>query len=65
MIRIELSPGRIERISFESKSEVERDFDQVAYRLIQPLVMRIDTRLRRAVCEVLADNPRRRRASWE
>ena len=53
MIRLEINPTRIERVVLESKSEIERDFDDAAYRLIQPLISRIDTRLRKAATEAI------------
>jgi hypothetical protein len=53
MIRIEINPGRVERVIIDGRSEVERDFDLVAYRTIKSLVERIDRRLRRAVDDTL------------
>ena len=53
MIRVEINPTRVERVVLESKSEMERDFDQAAYLLIQPLLNRIDRRLRSIADAVL------------
>lgn len=46
MIRVEINPARIERIVLESRSEMERDFDDATYRFIRPLLDRLDRRLR-------------------
>jgi hypothetical protein len=51
MIRVDINPVRIERIVFESASEMERDFDDAAYRLIWPLLKLIDEQLTRAAAE--------------
>jgi hypothetical protein len=46
VIKIEINPARIERIVLESRTEMERDFDDATYRFIRPILNRLDRRLR-------------------
>jgi hypothetical protein len=59
VVRIEINPARVERVVLESKSAMEADFDDAVYRLIRPLVNRIDRTLRKAAREALG-KPRSR-----
>ena len=42
MIQIQVSPARVEKIVFVAESEIEEDFDFVAWQAIRPLVDQID-----------------------
>lgn len=48
MIEIRINPARVEKVLFQSTSDLEEDFDLAAWKLIRPLVAQIDRRLRRA-----------------
>jgi hypothetical protein len=57
MIKVEINPARIERIVLESRSEMERDFDDATYRFIRPLLDRLDRRLRSVARSAIAELP--------
>jgi hypothetical protein len=57
MIRVEINPARIERIVLESRSEMERDFDDATYRFIRPLLDRLDRRLRSVARTAIKEGP--------
>ena len=56
MIHLYVTPARIERVEFEARSDIEDDFDTVAWRLIRSLVNQIDRRLRAAM-RAAAEHP--------
>jgi hypothetical protein len=60
MIRVEINPARIERIVLESRSEMERDFDDATYRFIRPLLDSLDRRLRLVARAAFREPPERR-----
>jgi hypothetical protein len=65
VIRLEINAAGIARVMLEPQSRIEWDFDDAAYRLIQPLISRIDTRLRNAAQKALGETRSRRRAAGE
>jgi len=58
MIQIHVNPARVEKVEFVSNSDIEDDFDQVAWQAIRPLVRRIDRTLRKIVKSVIAEDQR-------
>jgi len=46
MIKIELNPTRIQRVTIEARSKIERDFDTAALVLIQPILRQLTANLR-------------------
>lgn len=52
MIQIHINPARVEKVTFDSKSDIEEDFDFAAYQAIRPLIDQIDQRLGRIVSEL-------------
>lgn len=57
MIQIHINPARVEKVLFVCRSNMEEDFDLVAWQAIRPLVDKIDRRLRRIIEELgRADN---------
>jgi hypothetical protein len=55
MIKVEIGPGRIERLTLESKTELERDLDHGIYLSLKSDLDRIDAALRRAAETFLAE----------
>jgi len=49
MIQIHINPARVEKVIFDSKTDIEEDFDFAAWQAIRPLVDQIDQRLGRIV----------------
>ena len=54
MIQLHINPARVERVLFVPASDLEEDFDLAAWRLIRPLVDRIDRKLRWAAAKAAA-----------
>jgi hypothetical protein len=47
MVRVEINPCRVEKVSIEAESEMEHDFDLATFYLIQPHLTRINRELKR------------------
>jgi len=57
MIKLEISPAGLRRVILEgSRSQLENELDDLAYRFIRPLISQIDRRLRAKVRESLKDD---------
>ena len=56
MIQVHINPVGVERVLFESKSNLEEDLDLAAWQAIRPLVDQIDRRLRK-ISQQLAKGP--------
>ena len=52
MIKIYINPARVEKVIFDSTSDMEEDFDFAAWQAIRPLVDKIDRTLRRIVSDL-------------
>jgi len=52
MIQIHINPARVEKVIFDSKTDIEEDFDFAAWQAIRPLVDQIDQRLGKIVSEL-------------
>ena len=52
MIHVQINPARVERVTFESGSDLEEDFDLAAWQIIRPLVAKIDRKLQRIAKEL-------------
>ena len=46
MIILHINPAKVEKVVFESSSEIEEDFDFAAWQAIRPFVNRIDRTLK-------------------
>jgi hypothetical protein len=53
MITVEINPARIERIVLNGRSQLERELDDAAYRVVRPLINQMDRRLRALARESL------------
>jgi hypothetical protein len=56
MIKVEVSPAGLTRVVLEGRSQIERELDDAAYRVIRPLISQIDRRLRALARESLKDD---------
>jgi len=56
MIKVEVSPAGLSRVVLEGRSQLERELDDAAYRVIRPLISQIDRRLRALARESLKDD---------
>lgn len=46
MIILHINPAKVERVLFQSNSEIEEDFDFAAWQIIRPFVNKIDRTLK-------------------
>jgi hypothetical protein len=49
LVKIEINPARIERVTIEARSQMEYDFDLATHALIQPMLRRINQELKRQI----------------
>jgi hypothetical protein len=49
MVKVEINPGRIERVVIEAVSEMERDFDTATFIAIQPMLRQINRELQQLI----------------
>ena len=52
VIKIHINPAGVEKVIFDSTSDMEEDFDFAAWQSIRPLVDKIDRTLRRIVSDL-------------
>jgi hypothetical protein len=62
VVKIEVNPARIERVTIEAKYEVERELDTATFVLLQPHLRRINQELKRQAQKFLRGNTDRQAA---